>query len=466
MELPGRIPLASISRVRNQSGTSVMKMSFDFSIALRRLAQLLPLAVLLIVLAAAATLAASCSDESPETPEPTMESAPDDVGMTVSKDQPLAYAQNLVRQAIDHYGTDGREATIAYYNSEESLDGDWHVFILDEEGYIVSMAAFPSWVGVHDSDFTGHNHYPAGQMVIDGAREEGIQIDYLASGILGGVELKHLWAVKHDGLTFATSSWSGGPRPESDEPLYTQEQVRLAIGLYEASGLQTTLDYYNSPDSIDGQWYIFIADESERLIAHGANNDLVGMPLVDVKGANGYPSGQIVADDASADGAWSDYIFYSPSSSRSRVKHSWLVEHDGLIFGSGWYEDGPRKSDQPAYTQALVQQALDLYGSSGLEVALDYYSDPVSVDGQWYVFIVDTETGRTIGHFNPDLRHRDPSLRVDSTGYFYGDDLLGATESGNWIQYVITNPDNGEEQLKHTWAVLHNGYIFASGWYE
>lgn len=297
------------------------------------------LIALLIAVVVTATLLAACSDESSE---PTTEAEPGEVGaqdgtITVSKDQPLAYAQALVQQAIDRYGTDGRQATIDFYNSEESLDGDWHVFILDEAGYIASMAAFPAWVGVHDSEFKGYKDYPAGQMVIDGAHEEGIQIDYLARDFFGNIDLNHLWVVKHDGLVFASSSWSGEEISKSDQPGYTQEQVRLAIGLYEASGLQAALDYYNSPDS---------------------------------------------------------------------------------------------------------------------------------VDEQWYTFIVDTETGRTIGHFNPDLRDRDPSLRVDSTGYFYGDDLLGATESGDWIQYVITNPDNGEEQLKHTWAVLHDGYIFASGWYE
>ncbi len=319
--------------------------ALDFYPALGQLARRLSFAPLLFLLAASVALLMACAGESPA---PTTESEPDEVGITVSpepedtgiavsKDQPLAYAQALVQQAITHYERNGREETIDFYNTDESLDGDWHVFILDEEGYIVSMAAFPNWVGVHDSEFKGHNHYPAGQMVIDGAREEGIQVDYLASGLFGSVELKHLWVVKHDGLVFASSSWSGGARSKDDQPEYTQEHVRLGIGLYEASGLDAALAYYNSPDS---------------------------------------------------------------------------------------------------------------------------------VDDQWYVFIVDTQTGHTIGHFNPDLRNRDPSLRVDSTGYFYGDDLLGATESGNWIQYVITNPGNGEEQLKHTWAVLHEGYIFASGWYE
>ena len=191
------------------------------SVALHNLSKWLvrhiPFAALLIVLTVTATLLASCSGESPE---PTTETEPGDTGVTtstetddapgaVSKDEPLAYAQALVQQAIDRYSRDGREETIAFYNSEESLDGEWHVFILDEEGYIASMAAFPDWVGVHDSEFKGHNHYPAGQMVIDGAREEGLRIGYLASDFFGRIELKHLWVVKHDGLIFGSSSWSG-----------------------------------------------------------------------------------------------------------------------------------------------------------------------------------------------------------------------------------------------------------------
>jgi len=83
----------------------------------------------------------------------------------------------------------------------------------------------------------------------------------------------------------------------------------------------------------------------------------------------------------------------------------------------------------------------------------------------WYVFIID-ENGYTIGHHNPDFRYQDPALRVDSTGHFYGDDMLAATEDGHWVSYVFVNPDTGEEQRKHAWVVLHDGLIFGSGWYE
>ena len=55
---------------------------------------------------------------------------------------------------------------------------------------------------------------------------------------------------------------------------------------------------------------------------------------------------------------------------------------------------------------------------------------------------------------------------MDATGYFYGDELLGATEEGRWVSYVILNPETGENEQKHTWAVRHEGLLFGSGWYE
>ena len=101
----------------------------------------------------------------------------------------------------------------------------------------------------------------------------------------------------------------------------------------------------------------------------------------------------------------------------------------------------------------------------GLEDSIAYYNSEESIDGQWYVFIVD-EDGYTIAHHNATYRGRDPSLRVDPTGYFYGDDLRGATETGRWITYVIANPESGQDRQKHTWVVRHHGLLFASGWYE
>ena len=172
--------------------------------------------------------------------------------------------------------------------------------------------------------------------------------------------------------------------------------------------------------------------------------------------------GGAVADE---DGEWFSYTFINPATGVAETKHSWIVEYDGLTFGSGWYERGPAKSNAPAFTRAFEGRAIDLYNAVGREDTVAYYNTTESVDGQWYVFIVD-EDGYTIGHHNPQFRGRDPSLRVDSEGYFYGDNLLGAPESGRWVDYVLLNPETGDERQKHTWAVRHDGLLFASGWYE
>ena len=113
----------------------------------------------------------------------------------------------------------------------------------------------------------------------------------------------------------------------------------------------------------------------------------------------------------------------------------------------------------------MVEEAIRRYERDGLDATVEYYTNAESVDGEWYVFIVNSE-GYTIAHHNPTFRNRDPSLRVDSKGRFYGDELLGATADGRWVDYFLENPETGEEAQKHTWAVKHDGMVFASGWYE
>ena len=246
---------------------------------------------------------------------------------------------------------------------------------------------------------------------------------------------------------------------------YTQYYVKEAINRYKSDGLEAMVAYYNTPESVDGQWYMFISDQRDTMIAHGGNPDLIDRPVSAAVGPNNYPAGEAAAAVADEDGEWISYTFTNPATGGVETKHSWMVAYDGLTFGSGWYEPGPMKSDNPAYTQAVVQSAISLYNALGRDNAIAYYNTVESVDGQWYVFIVD-ELGYTIGHHNPMFRNRDPAARVDSTGYFYGGDLLSATEAGRWVNYVLLNPKTGGEQQKHTWAVLHDGLIFASGWYE
>ena len=370
---------------------------------------------------------------------------------------PAEYTRFFVDEAIARYESEGLEDTLAYYNTVESLDGQWYVFIVDEDGYTISHYN-PEVRGRDPSlrvDATGYFYGDD----LRSATEDGKWVSYVFKNpATGGLDSKHTWAVRHDGLLFA-SGWYTNPAE------YTKFFVNDAIEKYNSEGREATLAHYNSAGSVDGQWYVFVIyaerfqDESGTIIGH-YDPGIVGQSVKGPIGTDvtGYDFGSEILS-ATQDGKWVSYVFKNPATGELESKHSWVVRHDGLIFGAGWY------TDPAEYTKFFVNSAIEHYESEGLEDTLAYYNTRESIDGQWYVFIID-EDGYTIAHHDPAFRGRDPSLRVDATGYFYGDDLLSATEEGKWVSYVFNNPVTDGQDSKHTWVVKRDGLIFGSGWYS
>ena len=112
---------------------------------------------------------------------------------------------------------------------------------------------------------------------------------------------------------------------------------------------------------------------------------------------------------------------------------------------------------------------MDVYDVGGLEALLKRYNDPESVDGDWYIYVLDLE-GTIIAHPTiPELRGQSVlgPVGVDITGVRFGPDLLQVTEEGSWITYYFRNPNGASCELKHSWAVRPpREVIIASGWYE
>ena len=417
-----------------------------------------------------------------------------------------AYTKAFVQQATNLYVALGLDATVAYYNTKESVDGQWYVFIIDENQTIIAHASDPDLVGKHVSQALGPNSYPTGSAVAASADQDGAWFDYTyANPASGVVETKHSWMVIHDGITFGSGWYERGPG-KSDAPAYTKAFVQQATNLYVALGLDATVAYYNTKESVDGQWYVFIIDENQTIIAHASDPDLVGKHVsqalgpnsyptgsavaasADQDGAwfdytsdpdlvgkhvsqalgpNSYPTGSAVAASADQDGAWFDYTYANPASGVVETKHSWMVIHDGITFGSGWYERGPGKSDAPAYTKAFVQQATNLYVALGLDATVAYYNTKESVDGQWYVFIID-ENQTIIAHASdPDLVGKHVSQALGPNSYPTGSAVAAsADQDGAWFDYTYANPASGVVETKHSWMVIHDGITFGSGWYE
>ena len=98
--------------------------------------------------------------------------------------------------------------------------------------------------------------------------------------------------------------------------------------------------------------------------------------------------------------------------------------------------------------------SISHYETQGLDATLAHYNGEQSIDGQWYVFIVD-ENDLVIGH--PDAHRLGLDLKgwvgTDANGYNFGPDMLPATEESKWVSYVYENPESGGIGADHTGAL-------------
>ena len=255
--------------------------------------------------------------------------------------------------------------------------------------------------------------------------------------------------------------------PRSAPADYTKFFVNNAISRYKTQGLDATLAYYNRPESIDGQWYVFIIDENDTVIGHPESQRLG----LDVRGwvgidANGYNFGPDMLS-ATGEGKWVSYVFRNPESGSLgsdhtgalQLKNAWVVNHDGLLFASGWYIIADE------FTKSFVAAAVRVFRSVGLEgtiayfnspesdfagltAAIEYYNSAENVEGDWFAFIADSG-GKVVDHYDKEMVGRDLKDLL-------GTDMFEATAEGNWV----TTED------VRVWVVRDGGMTFGSGWHS
>ena len=95
-------------------------------------------------------------------------------------------------------------------------------------------------------------------------------------------------------------------------------------------GLEETLAYYNNPDSVDAQWYVFIATPEGQIPGHYNAEDFA------VHLQKMLDNGSFRATEG---GVWVNHEDVNPATGEVEDKHFWLGEHGGLVFGSGWHHD-------------------------------------------------------------------------------------------------------------------------------
>lgn len=393
--------------------------------------------------------------------EPTDEAPP--------RSDEAAYTQWFVRQGIERYDADGRDAALEYFNDPASVDGQWYVFVVNAEGILIGHPTRPDLRGT--STAARHDVFgkPYGQEVV-AATAEGRWVDYYFDHPeTGRFEQKHSWVVAHDGL-FIGSGWYDVDESEAPPKIvpraYARYLVAEAIERYDTQGRDYTLEYHNSPDSLDGEWYVFIADSEGTSLANANRTDIVGTDRSNATDITGKNYGQEIMA-TTAEGSWVDYYFTHPETGEETQKHSWVVRHDDLIFGVGWHASGevPPQTDVAGYSQYLVAEAIERYAVEGRDATVEHYSDPAIVDGQWYAIVADAD-GVIIAHpLNEDLIGVDTEDLTDVNGKAFGEEIELAGTSGAWVDFYNVDPTDGVTKRKHLWVIRYDDLMFGSGWY-
>ena len=377
--------------------------------------------------------------------------------------------KEYVDKAIAKYENDGIDAVITHYNGQDSLDGQFYLFLIGQDDIYLAHPIFPHLIGTDIKDVVGSDGQELGEEIAQ-ATEEGAWVEYLWPHPVSRKEQQKVtWAIRHDGLIFASGYYAGEPETtdspawrDADPREYTIQYVTQAIERYENEGLESMLNYYNSVASFEGEWYLFATDENDIYHVHPLISRLIGTDIKNVVGSDGYELGKELAKAADGgEGVWVEYLWPHPVTLKEVPKVGYAVRHDGMLFASGYYV---QVEDPAGQTKAYVQKAIEYYQANGLDATVAHYNSQESVDGQWNLTMADENDVVRVAVLAPHLIGTD--LKDLGRVRKVGEEMAAATEEGLWVSFVFPNTRSSETLYAHVWAIRHDGLLFTSRYYD
>ena len=129
----------------------------------------------------------------------------------------------------------------------------------------------------------------------------------------------------------------------ADETRGTKEEaqalVAKAIAAYGAEG-DAAFAAMNPPATgfRDRDLYVFVIGPDNIVLVNGQDASRIGRDLMETVDVTGKNLGKEFIENASEAGAWVDYVWRDPLTETDVPKTSWIVRHDGYIFGCGVYK--------------------------------------------------------------------------------------------------------------------------------
>ena len=119
-----------------------------------------------------------------------------------------------------------------------------------------------------------------------------------------------------------------------------QALVARAIDAYKAEGA-AAFQRMTAPSTEfrNRDLYVFVIGPDHKTVAHGGDAKLVGMDVRQNIDPDGKAFGRAFVEEANEAGSWVEYKMLDPQSGAVLPKSSWIVRHDGYIFGAGIYKE-------------------------------------------------------------------------------------------------------------------------------
>ena len=120
-----------------------------------------------------------------------------------------------------------------------------------------------------------------------------------------------------------------------------EAMVKKAVALIKSQGADKAFAEISNPKGkfIDRDLYIFVYDTKGKCVAHGFNQKMIGVDLIDMKDPDGklYVKERVEIAKTKGKG-WQDYKFTNPTSKKIEHKRAYIEKIDDYIVGCGIYQ--------------------------------------------------------------------------------------------------------------------------------
>jgi len=141
-------------------------------------------------------------------------------------------------------------------------------------------------------------------------------------------------------LVAITAGYSFAAMGTTDQ---AKANVDAAVKFYETNGQAKAFAEFNDNKGkfVKGDLYVFVADLKGNILAHGANQKLVGQSLMELKDPNGKLFMVEMVELAKSKGSgWVDYMWSNPETKKIAPKSTYIlrIKNTDYFVGCGAYK--------------------------------------------------------------------------------------------------------------------------------